>query len=78
LPAASTQEKEQFPLIKRNRTLNEFEIEFLRKRQADYRKNLKLLEAMLEEARSLGVFPPANPLEGVDVDIRIARIINSV
>jgi len=32
---------------------------------------------MLEEAIYLKVFPPGNPIEGIDVDIRIAKIINS-
>lgn len=65
-------------MIIRNRILQEFESEAIRKEPADYRKNLKLVEAMLEEARLLGVFPPADPLGGIEVDMRIARVINSV
>jgi hypothetical protein len=33
---------------------------------------------MYREAVALKVFPPADPLEGIEVDIKIARIINSV
>jgi len=31
---------------------------------------------MWEEGISLGVLPPKHPLEGIEVDIKIARIIN--
>ena len=43
---------------------------------ADFHRNLRLLQAMYELARTLGAFPPANPLEGLDTDIRVARILN--
>ena len=45
---------------------------------ADYHRNLKLLEAMYEHARALGAFPPADPLEGLEVDIRVARTLNGL
>ena len=35
-----------------------------------------LLDAMLEHARALGVFPSPDPLEGIDVDIRLAKALN--
>jgi hypothetical protein len=44
----------------------------------DYKKNLKIFEELLKEATCLKVFPPANPLEGIEVDIRITKILNSV
>jgi hypothetical protein len=43
---------------------------------ADFQQNLRLVEAMYEHARLLGVFPPANRLEGLDDKIRLARRIN--
>jgi len=43
---------------------------------ADYQQNLRLADAMYELARSLGVFPPADPWEGVENDIRVARILH--
>jgi hypothetical protein len=65
-------------LIRRDRVLDQFELRILKKEKADYRKNLALVEAMFEEARRFGVFPSCDPLEGIDVDIRIARAINYV
>ncbi len=43
---------------------------------ADFARNLRLLEAMLAHARSLGAFPPPDPLEGLEVRIRMARVLN--
>ncbi len=42
----------------------------------DFQRNLSLLEGMYKLARSLRVFPPAEPLAGLETDIRIARVIN--
>ena len=38
---------------------------------------IRLFTYMWNEAVSLGVFPPKEPLEGIDVDIRIAKVLNS-
>ena len=38
---------------------------------------LKLFEAMWQEGMDLGVLPPKDPMEGIEVDIRIARILNA-
>ena len=43
---------------------------------ADYRQNLRLVEGLRREAVALGVWPPADPLAGIDVDIRVARVLN--
>jgi hypothetical protein len=45
---------------------------------ADLAKGLRLLEAMVDHARVLGVWPPADPLEGIEVDIEVARVVNSL
>lgn len=37
----------------------------------------ELVEAMWEEGVSLGVLPPSDPLEGIEVDLRVARALNS-
>ncbi len=39
---------------------------------------LAIAEALVEEARALGVWPPAVPLEGIDVDVRIAGALQRV
>ena len=38
----------------------------------DYHRNLRYFEALYQEARLLGVLPGNDPLEGIEVDIRIA------
>jgi hypothetical protein len=41
----------------------------------DMALNFRHANALLELARSLGKFPPEDPLEGLDKDIRVARIL---
>lgn len=39
-------------------------------------QKFRILNGMYEEARSLGVFPPKDPLEGIDHKIYFARALN--
>ena len=56
----------------------EFELEFLRKEKIDIKRNIKIMEALYMEAVALGVIPLRDPLDGLDVTIRIAKVVNSV
>ncbi len=38
---------------------------------------IRLFTYMWDEGVTLGIFPPKEPLEGIDVDIRIAKVLNS-
>ena len=58
--------------------LQRFEIKILRNEKLDIRKRFKIVEALYKEAVALGVFPLKDSLEGLEVDIRIAKGINSV
>jgi len=40
-------------------------------------QSLQLLTAMWNEGVVFGVLPPSDPWEGIDVDVRIAGILNS-
>jgi hypothetical protein len=42
----------------------------------DYARNLKIVEALYREACLLGTLPLKDPLEGIEVDIRLARVLN--
>ena len=42
----------------------------------DYFQNLTIFEGLYREAKTLGVLPAKDPLEGLDTDIRLARILN--
>ena len=55
-----------------------FEIEILRNEKLEIKKKFKIVEALYKEAVALGVFPLKDSLEGLEVDIRIAKGINSV
>jgi hypothetical protein len=55
-----------------------FERELLKKEKVDIMRNFKILEALYYEAVSLGIIPLRNLLDGVEVDIKIAKVINSV
>jgi len=63
-------------LIKNPDILEQLEREVIKKEKLSFRQALSIFEAMWEEGVSLGVLPPADPLEGIDVDIKIARILN--
>ncbi len=58
--------------------LEEFENELLRNTPVDYVKNLEIVEAMYEEAVALGIFPLADPMDGIETCIKLAKAINSV
>ena len=62
----------------RHDEFQKFEIEILRNEKLDIKKKFKIVEALYKEAVALGVFPLKDSLEGLEVDIRIAKVINSV
>lgn len=63
-------------MLKRCALLEEFEKAQMRREPPDYARNLRIFEALFQEARFLGALPPQDRLEGIEVDIRIARAIN--
>ena len=65
-------------MIKNDGVLLSFERELVKDNKADHQANIRLFEAMFAEAVALGIFPPSDPLAGIDVDFRIAKAINSV
>ncbi len=58
--------------------LRQFRREQMRRERPDYLKNLKIFEALYREAQMLGVFDRCDPLEGIEVRIRMARVLSSV
>lgn len=61
-----------------NDAFRKFEIEFVKKERVDIKKNFHLVEALYHEAVTLGILPPKNPLDGIEVDLKIAKVVNSV
>ena len=44
----------------------------------DFARNLRLVEALAEEAKALGVWERKDPLEGIEVKIHLAKVVNSI
>ena len=65
-------------MIRDARFLAEFDREQIRTETLTYAEALAFFEAMWREGLALGVLPLEDPLEGIEVDIRIARILNHV
>lgn len=65
-------------MIQNPKTLRTFEREQIARTAPDPEANFRIAEALYDEAVAMGIFPPADPLEGIDVDIRIARAVNLV
>jgi hypothetical protein len=65
-------------MIKNPEVLRKFEDSFVRARgNLSHEKALNLFEAMWGEGVRLGALPPKEPLEGIETDITVARILNS-
>lgn len=56
--------------------IEEFERRYAAEHPRDYRENLAIYEALYEHARQLGTLPGSDPLDGIEVDIRLARLLN--
>jgi len=63
-------------MIKDQKLWSRFESELLKKEDLSLEQKYRILDAMLQEARDLGVWPPEDPLEGIEVDVNIAKIVN--
>ncbi len=65
-------------MIRRPDLVEAFERDYQRRQPHDYQQNLRIAEALYEEARALGIFPLKDPLDGIDVKIRLAKVLNSI
>ena len=65
-------------MIKNREELQKFENDMIRKEKTDILKNFPLVDAMYKEAVSLGIFPMKDAFSGLEVDLKIAKVINSV
>ena len=55
-----------------------FESELLRHEHLTLEQKFRIIDALHAEAIALGALPLRDPLEGLEVDIRIAWVINHV
>jgi len=63
-------------MIKNYKIFKNFENELIKKEKTQIDKNFQILDEMYKYARELGIFPLLNPLDGIEIDIKIAKIIN--
>ncbi len=53
-----------------------WEDNYIASQPPDFLRNLQLLDGMYELACALGAFPLADPLEGLETDLRVAKALN--
>jgi len=63
-------------LIKDKKLLDQWYKRQLREEGLHFSSNIRILEAMYEEARMLGVFPIQDRLEGLERKIHLAKVVN--
>jgi hypothetical protein len=65
-------------VIKNPQFLKKFEDQFLEEEgPLPYDRAINILNALWQEAVTLGIFPLQDPWEGIESDLRMARILNS-
>lgn len=74
--ASSNVVTEEITMIKDATYWEAWEAEYIRSHPADYQRNLRIFEALYEHACNMGVFPPKDPLKGLDTKIQMARVLN--
>ncbi len=65
-------------MIRNKAKLNKFYQKLIADENLSYMKALSIYEALHNEALSLGVISSENILEGLEVDLRIAKAINGL
>jgi len=65
-------------MIKNKRKLNEFYRKLMKEENISHKEALRIYEALHKEAVSLGAINSDNILEGLEVDLRIAKAINGL
>ncbi len=64
-------------MVRDDRTLRRFEDDLIRREpQRSFQEALRLYEAMWKEGVTLGILPLADPLDGIEADIELARVLN--
>jgi len=64
-------------MIRDKKAWQQFEAEWQCSQEPNLEANLRVFEVLLEHARALGVWPPQDPLEGIEHDIRLAKVVNT-
>ena len=65
-------------MVKNKRKLDKFYQKLIEQEDISHKKALSIYEAMHKEAVSLGIINSKNILEGLEIDLRIAKAINGL
>ncbi len=65
-------------MIRNKSKLNKFYQKLIEEENISHKKALSIYEALHKEAVSLGIISSENILEGLEVDLRIAKAINGL
>lgn len=65
-------------MIKNTETLEKFEKKYIKKNNLTFEEKLRVYESLWAEALMMKVLPSKDPLEGIENDIKIAWILNSL
>ncbi|MFC1574166.1 hypothetical protein ACFL30_03195 [Candidatus Latescibacterota bacterium] len=63
-------------MIKDVRFFEKWEQEYRRNTPIDFFQNMRIYEALYEEACYFGILPLKDPLEGLETKINMARLLN--
>ncbi len=65
-------------MVRRPDILRKFEDDFARNEgRIPYARAMKIVSSLWLEGKMLGIFPGKDPLTGIEVDIRLAKVLNS-
>jgi len=67
--------KSDLNMVKDGRRLQEFEAQFQRREELSVEERFRIFWMMLEHAKSLGVWPPEDPLEGIEKDLKLTEVL---
>jgi len=65
-------------MIRNRHKLNKFYQKIIKEENLSHKKALFIYEALHKEAVSLGIINSENILEGLEVDLRIAKTVNGL
>ncbi len=62
-------------MIRNRKLLEEFEREQAKRERLSVKEKFEIFNQMVEYVRSLGLWPPKDPLEGIEKDIKLAEVL---
>ena len=65
-------------MIRNKPKLDKFHRKLIKEENLSYKKALSIYEALHKEAVSLGIINSENIIEGLEVDLRIAKTVNGL